>query len=223
MDAIGIDALPPRPVLARDQTIGMSMLHDGIYQTGGHPEFDRIFDEVKSLDVSWDAERHTALRELMGGGIESIWAMAHVFPFADLGLRDKDIEVRPMNAIDMRHFRRHCTDLPQMSDRDAWQQHQLFLKSMYGGQGEAFRIGRDDKFLLSMIGRLASSHDTPYSDRTYRFGQYIAIGLRKRMTPKDAYTFGKGAMAYDEAISGLVVRVAEKAKDLATDDDQSPR
>ena len=132
-------------------------------------------------------------------------------------LRDfqPSVEVRPMNAIDMQHFRRHCTDLPQMSDRDAWKQHQLFLKSMYGGQGEDFRIGRDDKFLLSMIGRLASSHDAHYSDRTYRFGQYIAIGLRKRMTPKDAYTFGKQAMTYDEAIEDLCARVATRAVEMA--------
>jgi hypothetical protein len=215
MDADILDTLPPRPVLAREQTIGVSRLCDITYPTAEHPDFDRVFDEVKSLDVSWDAERHIALRELMGGGIESIWSMAYIFPFGDLGQRDKDVEIKPMSAIDMQYFRRHCPDLPQMSDQDAWKQFQLFTKSMYGSHGDNIRIDRNDKFLLSMIGRLASSHESPYSDRTCRFGQYIAIGLRRRMPPKDAYTFGKQAMAYDEAIEDLAARVAARAVELA--------
>ncbi len=215
MDDFGIDALPPRPVLARGETIGVSMLCDTRYPKGENPEFDRIFDQVRALGVSWDAERHAVFRDLMGGGIESAWSKAHIFPFGELSQRDDDAGIPPLNAIAMQVFRRHCTDLPQVSDEDVWKQHQLFLKGMYGNAGRSIPLGRNDHFLVSMIGRLASTPDTPYSQKTRQFGMFIAVALQNRMTAKDAYAFGKQAMTYDEAIEDLCARVATRAVEMA--------
>jgi hypothetical protein len=218
MDDFGIDALPPRPVLARGETIGVSMLCDTRYPKGENPEFDRIFDQARALGVSWDAERHAVFRDLMSGSIESVWSRAHIFPFGELSQRDSDAGIPAINPIAIQVFRRHCTDLPQMSDADVWKQHHLFAMGVYGESGGTIPMGRDNHFLVSMIGRLASSPETPYSEKTRRFGMFIAVGLKDRMTAKDAYAFGKQAMTYDTAIEDLCARVAARAVEMAEDE-----
>ncbi len=221
-DPINTELLPFRPLICNipesidSNDFVYTRLSDYSFSEGFEPVSEKLFDDIKNLELSWAKQSNYASR-YSSNHSELIWERVHEFPLETLNNPKDDVPDCAEAEEDLLKLRDFYPELSKLTDGSLYDRFDTYQSDCCYING--WSANRDDSFLFYLLGKLANN-DCGSLDAG-DIGEMMSYSLLNGGSFNDSLEFGDFWYQYDSSIKCLAYRVASAMQFLGKEREQT--